>query len=269
MDNRPIGVFDSGFGGLTAVRALRRLLPEEDIVFFADNGRAPYGCREREQLRCMARQDIELLLGHGVKAIIAACGTVSSNAAEVLAAAPVPVIGMIEAPVEAIRRRGGSGVIGVIATEATVRAGAFGAALAAACPGREIVSVACPDFVPLIESGHVQPGDPDVLEAAERYLAPLREKRIKTLLLGCTHYGLIAPAIRAVLGEDAELVEASACAASLMEKLLTEKELRGGTGRLRCLTSGDPALFASLAPLLLGGDAAQEVSPLPPMEDTV
>lgn len=267
MDNRPIGVFDSGFGGLTAVRALCRLLPEEDIVFFADNGRAPYGCRQREQLRRMARQDIELLLSHNVKAIIAACGTVSSNAAEVLRSAPVPVIGMIEAPVEAIRARGGSGCVGIIATEATVRAGAFAAAVKAACPGREVVSVACPDFVPLIESGHVHPGDPDVAEAAERYLAPLREKRVETLLLGCTHYGLIAPAIRACLGGGVELVEASSCAAGSMEALLTKNDLRGGRGRLQCLTSGDVALFTALAPLLLGEDAAMEVSALPPMED--
>ena len=266
MDNRPIGVFDSGFGGLTAVRALRRLLPEEDVVFFADNGRAPYGCREREQLRRMARQDIELLLGHGVKAIIAACGTVSSNAAEVLRAAPVPVIGMIEAPVEAIRAEQRGGPVGVIATAATVRAGAFAAALREACPEREIVSVACPDFVPLIESGHVHPGDPAVAEAAKRYLAPLRERQIGTLLLGCTHYGLIAPAIRACLGDGVELVEASSCAAGRMAALLNDNDMRGGSGKLRCLTSGDAAHFAALAPLLLGEDTAPEVRALPPME---
>ena len=266
MDNRPIGVFDSGFGGLTAVRALRRLLPEEDVVFFADNGRAPYGCREREQLRRMARQDIELLLGHGVKAIIAACGTVSSNAAEVLRAAPVPVIGMIEAPVEAIRAEQSGAPVGVIATAATVRAGAFAAALREACPEREIVSVACPDFVPLIESGHVHPGDPAVAEAAERYLAPLRERQIGTLLLGCTHYGLIAPAIRACLGDGVELVEASSCAAGRMAALLNDNDMRGGSGKLHCLTSGDAAHFAALAPLLLGEDTAPEVRALPPME---
>lgn len=265
MDNRPIGVFDSGFGGLTAVRALRRLLPEEDIVFFADNGRAPYGSRPAEQLRRMARQDVELLLARGVKLIVAACGTVSSNAAEVLRAAPVPVIGMIEAPVEAIRAAGGAGAIGVIATEATVRAGAFAAALRAACPGREVLSVACPDFVPLIESGHIRPDDPDVAAAAERYLAPLREREIGTLLLGCTHYGLIAPAIRACLGGGVRLVEASACAAVSAAERLRGSENRGG-GTLRCLTSGDLALFTALAPLLLGEEITPEAEALPPME---
>lgn len=269
MDNRPIGVFDSGFGGMTAVRALRRFCPEENIVFFADNGRAPYGSRPAEQLRLMARQDIELLLSCGVKAIIAACGTVSSNAAGVLRAAPVPVIGMIEAPVEEIRAEKGGGAVGVIATEATVRAGAFAAAIEKACPGREVFSVACPDFVPLIESGHVHPGDPAVAEAAERYLAPLRDRGVQTLLLGCTHYGLIAPAIREVLGDSVHLVEASACAAARMAELLRKQKLCGSGGKLSCLTSGDAAHFAALAPLLLGEETAPPVTALLPMEDRI
>ena len=269
MDNRAIGVFDSGFGGLTAVRALRRLCPGEDIVFFADNGRAPYGSRPAEQLRLMARQDLELLQAQDVKAIIAACGTVSSNAAGVLRSAAVPVIGMIEAPVEAIRAENGSGPVGVIATQATVRAGAFAAAIREACPDREVFSVACPDFVPLIESGHVRPGDPAVAEAAERYLVPLREKGVQTLLLGCTHYGLIAPAIRKILGDGVRLVEASECAAEYMARLLHSRGLCGGSGRLRCLTSGDAAHFAALAPLLLGEETAPEVTALAPMEDRI
>lgn len=268
MDNRPIGVFDSGFGGLTAVRALRALLPEEDILFFADNGRAPYGGREREQLRRMAGQDIDLLVGGGVKAIIAACGTVSSNAADVLRAASVPVTGMIEAPVAAIRASSGDGPIGLIATAATVRSGAFAAALRAACPEREVLSVACPDFVPLIESGHVQPGDPAVEEAAERYLKMLREKQITTLLLGCTHYGLIEPALRACIGYEIEVVEASSCAAAAVAASLRRDGLCGaGSGRLCCLTSGDAALFARLAPLLLGTEEAPEIRAIEPMED--
>ena len=255
MDNRPIGVFDSGFGGLTAVRALRALLPEEDILFFADNGRAPYGGREREQLRRMAKQDIDLLVGGGVKAIIAACGTVSSNAADVLRSASVPVTGMIEAPVEAIRA-------------STVRSGAFAAALRGACPEREVLSVACPDFVPLIESGHVQPGDPAVEEAAERYLKRLRENQITTLLLGCTHYGLIEPALRACFGYEIEVVEASSCAAAAVAVALRKEGLCGaGSGRLSCLTSGDEALFVRLAPLLLGASEPPEVRAIEPMED--
>ncbi len=268
MDDRPIGVFDSGFGGLTAVRALHALLPEEDILFFADNGRAPYGGREREQLRRMAKQDIDLLVGGGVKAIIAACGTVSSNAADVLHSASVPVTGMIEAPVEAIRASGGSGPIGLIATAATVRSGTFAAALREACPEREVLSVACPDFVPLIESGHVQPGEPAVQEAAERYLKPLREKHLTTLLLGCTHYGLIEPALRACFGYEIEVVEASSCAAAAVAASLRKEGLRGaGSGRLRCLTSGDAALFTRLAPLLLGTSAPLEVRAIAPMEE--
>ena len=150
-----------------------------------------------------------------------------------------------------------------------MRSGAFAAALSAACPGQDILSVACPDFVPLIESGHVHPDDPDVAEAAERYLAPLRERSIQTLLLGCTHYGLIAPAIRACLGEKVCLVEASACAALSMAEWLRERELCGTGGQLRCLTSGDRKLFQTMAPLLLGETEAPELTALPPMEDSI
>ena len=170
---------------------------------------------------------------------------------------------------EAIRAIGGEGPVGVIATEATVRAGAYAAALSDACPGREIFSVPCPDFVPLIESGHIAKGDPAVAEAAERYLAPLRREGIGTLLLGCTHYGLIAPAIRACLGENVRLLEASVCAAEAVAERLDRKQTCGVPGKLFCLTSGDAARFSSLAPLMLGEERVPEVCAMPPMEDKI
>lgn len=266
MDKRPIGVFDSGYGGLTVVRALRRLLPEEDIVFFADTGRAPYGCRPVPQLRRMARQNLDLILGFDVKIILAACGTISCNAPDLLQSCPVPCFGVLDAPVKAIAAARESGPIGLIATEATVRSGAFARALEEACPERHCVSVACPDFVPLIESGHYAADDPAVKEAVARYLAPLAEKGVQTLLLGCTHYGLIAEAIRNYMGEGVDLVDASECASLAVSETLRRGGLCGGSGKLRCLTSGDPDIFASHLPFFLGEQTLPEILRSPIME---
>lgn len=266
MDSRPIGVFDSGFGGLTAVRVLRKLLPAEDIVFFADNGRAPYGGRPTDELRRMARQDLELVASYDTKAIIAACGTVSSNAADVLRNFRVPTIGVLDAAAETLGAETDGGAIGVIATEASIRSGAFDAALRRSCPGREIVSIACPAFVPLIESGRCDETDGELREAVALYLRPLKERGVSTLLLGCTHYGLIEAALRAYLGDGVRLVEASRCAAEKLRDYVTEHNMTGGCGQLRCLTSGEGARFRRLAPLFLREDEAPPTETLPPME---
>ncbi len=265
MDGRPIGIFDSGFGGLTAVRALRALCPEENIVFFADNGRAPYGGRPVGQLRRMAEQNLALVAENGAKLIFAACGTLSSNAADLLRAFPVPAFGVLDAAVAEIARERSEAPIGVIATQATVRSGAFERALRAACPGREVYSVACPDFVPLIESGRVGRDDPALQSAVERYLEPLKERGVGTLLLGCTHYGLIEDALHGFLGGSVRLVDASACAAAFIRTYLKQNGLSGGEGRLRCLTSGDPERFRRLAPLFLGQEEAPSTEGLPVM----
>lgn len=265
MDNRPIGIFDSGFGGLTAVRALRALCPEENIVFFADNGRAPYGGRPLRQLRHMAHQNLDMAASCGAKVIFAACGTLSSNAADILRAYRVPAFGVLDAAVAEVAREGKSGPVGVIATEATVRSGAFDRALRAACPGREVVSVPCPDFVPLIESGCVGRDDPALKAAVEEYLRPLKERGVSSLLLGCTHYGLISEALRDELGEEVRLVDASACAAAFIKNYLEENGLCGGEGTLRCLTSGEREHFERLSPLFLGQEEPPQTDCVPVM----
>ena len=196
MDNRPIGIFDSGLGGLTAVKALRRLLPEENIVFFGDTGRLPYGAKTLEQLRRMAVQDLDRVSACGVKAILAACGTLSSNTPELLDAYPVPTFGVLRSSVKAMSQTEKSGPLAVIATAASIRSGAFARALQQRCPEREILAVPCPDFVPLIESGHIQPDDALLRDAVARYLEPVRDAGAAALLLGCTHYGIIDRALR-------------------------------------------------------------------------
>ena len=164
-----------------------------------------------------------------------------------------------------IAREESGAPIGVIATEATIRSGAFERALHAACPGRAVYSAACPAFVPLIESGRAEPEDPKLRRAVEYYLQPLKEQGVGTLLLGCTHYGLIADALRAYLGEGVRLVDASACAAAFIKEYLETNGLRGGAGTLRCLTSGERERFERLAPLFLGQEEPPQTECVPVM----
>ena len=205
MDNRPIGIFDSGLGGLNGLRALRRFLPDENIVYFADSGRLPYGAKSRPQLRGMAKQDLRFLSSFDVKAILIACGTLSSNAGDILAGWPIPTVGVLTSSADWMRRLEGSGPIAVIATEASIRSGSYQSALHEACPTREVVAIPCPDFVPLIESGHCSAEDPAVRDAVSRYLQPAREAGAEALLLGCTHYDIIGDAISRFLGPDITL----------------------------------------------------------------
>ncbi len=251
MDNRAIGVFDSGYGGLTAVKALRELLPHENIIYFGDSARAPYGSRSAEELKLMAKQDLELLLKKDVKAILAACGTVSSNAADVLESCPVKVIGVLKAGVKAMSKVLEPGPLAVIATEASVRSGAFERELKALCPGREVIALACPDFVPLIESGHYMPTDELVKAAVEKDLMPLKDKNCAALLLGCTHFGIIGEAIKNYLGKT-ELISASESAAQEMRQYVQENRLLGQGESLCCLSSGELEDFRRNAALFLG-----------------
>ena len=266
MDNRPIGVFDSGLGGLTAVKALRELMPEENIIYFGDTGRMPYGPRSVEQLRRMARQDLAFVGSFGVKAVIAACGTVSSNAGDILESYSLPVVGVLKAGVNALARTGGRGCAAVIATQASIDSGSFARAFAEATPGRPLVSVACPALVPLIESGHTAPDDRALLAALKEYLGPIKEAGASALLLGCTHYGIIEDAIRSVLGPDVALVCASESAAREMRAYLTENQLTGGEGREEYYTSGSVEAFTAAASALLGRGIEGRVRQAPLME---
>ncbi len=263
MDNRPIGVFDSGLGGLTALWELRRLMPEVNIVYFGDTGRLPYGEKSLEQLRCMARQDLDLLCGQDVKAILVACGTLSSNTPELLDACPVPCFGVLRPSIQAMAGVPGTGPLGILATAATIRSGAFERELRRACPGREVIPVPCPDLVPLIESGHTEPDDPLLLDAARRYTAPLGDAA--AVLLGCTHYGIVEEALRRFLPAETALVSAAACGARAVRDNLEARDLRGGTGEERFLVSGDAASFAGAASLLLGRSVAERVHRIPVM----
>ncbi len=259
MDNRPVGIFDSGLGGLSALRVLRQLLPEENIVYFGDTGRNPYGVRSQTELRRMAQEDMELAASFGAKAIIAACGTVSSTAPDVLAAFRIPVFNVIDASVAALAAVPGDAPLGVIATSASIRNGAFKRRLRELCPGREIVDGACQDFVRLIEHGHTDEHDPELTAAVEEYLAPLRARGICALLLGCTHFDFAGNAIRNYIGRDVRIVSAAGCAARSMSDYLKVHALTGTGGTTEYYTSGSADSFAANAGALLGEDIAGHV----------
>lgn len=269
MDNRPIGIFDSGFGGLTALTALRRLMPDENIIFFADRARAPYGARSAGELRVIARQDLEFVASFGVKAIIAACGTVSANAPDVIADFDIPSVGVLEESVRTMSVFPGDAPLGIIATAASIRSGLFERRLRALCPGREIITAACPDFVTLIESGHFSPEDPAVRTAVEKYLRAMKEAGVRELLLGCTHYGLISEAIDRYLGGKTTLVSASECTALAVSRMLTDSGMTGGEGKTDYYTSGSAREFDEKAAMLLGhaieGAISVPVMEVPPL----
>ena len=175
MDERAIGVFDSGAGGLTAVRQLRRLLPGEKIVYFGDTGRVPYGTRSPSAIFQYAKQDIAFLLSKNVKFLLAACGTVSSILpADYTAALPVPFAGVVDAASAAAAAATKNGRIGVIGTSATIRSGSYEQRLHNASGGFQVFAKACPMFVPLVENGYVAPDDPVTAAIARQYLEPLR-----------------------------------------------------------------------------------------------
>ncbi len=252
MDKRPIGIFDSGLGGLTAVSALHALMPEENIIYFGDTARNPYGTRSVPQLRVLCREDMAFLQQFHVKAMIAACGTMSANVPELLQACEVHVENVLEPSVECMSKVSGTGPVAVIATEASIRSGAFQKRLHILCPEREILAIPCQDFVKLCETGHTGPDDALLVETVERYLKPVKEAEADALLLGCTHFGLIAEAIRNYLGIGTELISASECAAKEMQKYLTARDMTGGEGIIEYYTSGDPAEFDTGAGNFLG-----------------
>ena len=256
MDNRPIGVFDSGLGGLTGVRELRKRLPHENIVYFGDTGRVPYGSRSPETILQYARQDIAFLLSKDVKCIMAACGTVSSTyPPEEAARLPVPFTGVVgataRAAVDATRNR----KIGIIGTAATVRSGSYAAIIRDMMPDVQIFARACPMFVPLVENGYFNDGNPVTKLIIAEYLQELKDAGVDTLILGCTHYPLLKKMIGDFMGDEVHLVDsgkvtAQAAAAALDDLGLLNGKKAGGTARY--FVSDTPDNFDELAHTFLG-----------------
>ncbi|WP_101908790.1 glutamate racemase [Marasmitruncus massiliensis] len=261
MDNRAIGIFDSGLGGLTTVKELRRLLPNEHIIYFGDNGRVPYGNRGRETIRKYAMQDIRLLLSHDVKLVIAACGTVSSMMTpEMQNSIGLPFSGVVLPSAQAACAASSTGQIGVIGTTATVRSGAYGRAIRAIRPEARVFGNACPLFVPLVENGFIQPDNEITLKVAKLYLEPMIESNVDTLILGCTHYPIIYDIINQVLDYKVTLIDPGREVAKWAQNFLTSSGiLREGEGSCEYYVSDSPELFSDTAAIFLGGDIQGEV----------
>lgn len=253
MDSRPIGVFDSGLGGLTAVKEINAVLPRESIVYFGDTGRVPYGTRGREIIRKYAREDMDFLLGKGVKAVLSACGTVSSTASDIGRGLPVPYFEVVAPAARAALNATKNGRIAVIGTQAAIRSGAYERELLGLREDLEIFPEACPLFVPLVENGMISQKDPAVRIICERYLTPLKESGADTLILGCTHFPLLRDAIRGVMGDDVTLIDSGREAAiALCEGLESLGLLNDGERREEYWVSDDPEGFKSVAELFLG-----------------
>ena len=264
MDNRPIGVFDSGLGGLTGVRELRRRLPHENIVYFGDTGRVPYGSRSPETILQYARQDIAFLLSKDVKCIMAACGTVSSTypAAEA-EKLPVPYLGVVDAAAREAAFSTRNRRIGVIGTAATIRSRSYEALLRRLVPGVEITARPCPLFVPLVENGRFRPGDVVAETVAAEYLEPFQDAGVDTLVLGCTHYPLLTEVIGNCMGPGVTLVNVGEkCARRVAERLGGMAALAepGRRGESRYYVSDSVEDFSRLASIFLRQDVAAEVT---------
>lgn len=217
-----IGVFDSGVGGLTVVAALWRLLPAESILYLGDTARLPYGTKSAATVSHYTRRNLDFLVERGVKAVVVACNTASALALGQIEE-PVPLWGVIEPGARsalAVTR----GRIGIIGTESTIRSDAYASCLKRLDPAVEVVSQACPLFVSLVEEGWHD--DPVALEIARRYLAPLAEHDIDTLILGCTHYPLLEPVIRTALGDGVQLVDSAEAVATRVAAELDRLGLR-------------------------------------------
>lgn len=263
MNNKSIAVFDSGLGGLTAVRVLRQLLPDENIIYFGDTGRMPYGGRSREQIREISRQNIAFAESFNVKAILAACGTISSNAPDILAQNETKAVGVLIPGATELAETGKSR-LGVIATKTSIESGSFGREIKKLAPEAEVTELACPEFVPMIESGHYTADDDMVKDVVARSLKPVKDAGVQALLLGCTHYGIIADAIRDYLGEDVILIGAADASARALKAYIEENGLLGGEGTEQYYTSGSTEDFIALAPIMLGYELKSQVQYVEP-----
>ena len=248
MDSRPVGVFDSGVGGLTVLHECLVTMPHEDFVYLGDHARLPYGPRPLDEVRRFAHEIGAFLEGQDVKLVVVACNSATSAALPQLQEElTVPVVGVItpeaHAAVQATRNRR----IGLMATQATVEAGRYAKLVGDLDAGVQLFPVACPRLVPLIESD--DPFSAQTTEAVREYAAPLKDAGVDTVILGCTHYPLIRPIFQRVFGRDVTLVFSAEETAREVAETLARKGIENGAARegtYRFLTTGEPSIFREL-----------------------
>ena len=261
MSSRPIGIFDSGIGGLTVAHEILRQLPNESIIYFGDTARVPYGPKSPDTVCRYSREITSFLRDQDVKAIVVACNTATAHALPVLRdELPIPVIGVVEPGSRAAVRASAGGHIGVIGTAGTVRSGAYERAIRALDPDARITVRACPLLVPLVEEGWSD--HPVARQVAQEYLEPLIKEGINTLVMGCTHYPLIKSLLCKVLGPSVTLIDSAAETAAELGQVLRDQKLDAPAGAAspthRFVASDDPLQFLQLGQRFLG-DAIEGV----------
>ncbi len=256
MNNNAIGVFDSGLGGLTCVKELNKLIPNENIVYFGDNARVPYGARGRETIIEYANQDIAFIKKHNVKMIIAACGTVSSVlGSNKTSDGDIAFSGVLLPAAQTACTVTRNGKIGVIGTDATIKSGSYGKAIRGIRPDVTVIGNSCPLFVPLVENGFTNRDNPVTKLVVEQYLSPLKKEGVDTLILGCTHYPIIRDAIADYMGENVTLISSGEEVAKYAYNMLMRKEMlteREEKGTNTYYTSDSVELFEENAHAFLG-----------------
>ena len=251
----PVGVFDSGIGGLTVAHEVIRQLPHESIIYFGDTARVPYGPKSPDTVRRYSREIASFLRGEGVKGIVIACNTATAHALSALREEfDMPVIGVVEPGARAAVKATKRGHIGVIGTVGTIKSGAYERAIRAIDPDVMITARACPLFVPLVEEGWTEHDATRLV--AQEYLAPLIAAEIDTLVLGCTHYPLLKPLLRDVLGPSVQLIDSAEETAAETARTLGAKDMAADANAdptYRFVASDDPLQFLQLGQRFLGG----------------
>ncbi len=254
-DNRAIGIFDSGLGGLTVAREIIKLLPQENIVYFGDTGRVPYGTRSRDTIKKYALQDEKFLLSHDVKLIVAACGTVSSVAADTSQVLPVPFVEVVSHSVHSAVKATKNNKIGILATSATINSGAHKKQILELLPTAQVVESSGTLLVPIVEEGWTAADDTVALETLKRYLAPMIEAGVDTLVLGCTHFPVLSDTIAKILGDKVTLINMGISTAEAVKQMLEESNgLNDGKKEAthQFYVSDKTASFEKTANILLG-----------------
>ena len=260
-DSRAIGIFDSGLGGLTVVKEIIKKLPNEDIVYFGDTGRVPYGTRSHKVIRKYAAEDERFLLKNDVKIIVAACGTVSSVAADDAERLPVPFFEMVTHAAKSAVKTTKNGIIGVIGTAATIASESHKRKILELMPEAQVVAASCSLFVPLVEEGWYSPDDVVVLETVRRYLKPIIDAGADTLILGCTHYPILERVIAKVTDGKVKLINPGISVAEAVSEHLSESGTAAFGERIgehRFFVSDRAQSFRYTASILLGEDIDNE-----------
>ena len=253
-DNRAIGIFDSGLGGLTVAREIMKLLQNENIVYFGDTGRVPYGTRSHDTIKKYALQDERFLLSHDVKLIVAACGTVSSVASDTAEVLPVPFVEVVSHSVRAAVAATKNQKIGILATSATINSGAHKKQILQLLPTAQVIESAGTLLVPIVEEGWTADTDTVAIETLKRYLKPMIDAGVDTLILGCTHFPVLTGAIKNILGDKVTLINMGVSTAEAVKEMLEKSNgLRDGQNtENKFYVSDKTASFQKVANILLG-----------------